>query len=145
MISYSLCRDYLQETDCGIGVFCKWSGTFIEFRESEESLKHVLLPVSLWFSGQLCLLHKRSPVPTPQSSFLIFLSLNSENSVKTFRENSIESSVFIWQLTARHVWHGTSFIRQRLKTQWVISGRNNFAKNSCRRQSMQVRQARDTH
>ena len=45
-----------------IGVFSKWSGTFIdfsEFRESEESLKHefgsvkgsALLPVSLWSSG----------------------------------------------------------------------------------------------
>ena len=45
--------------------------------------------VRQWY--HLCLLHRRSWVPILQSSFLFcfFFSLNSENSVKTFRENSV--------------------------------------------------------
>ena len=71
----------------GNGVFSKWSGTFIEFRESEESLKHELgsislsslLAVCLWHSGRVSVSH------TGDSGFkasylfkiIIFLSLNS--------------------------------------------------------------------
>ena len=86
------------------GVFPKWSRTSIEFnefskfRESEKSLKHDLgliqlsshLAVSLWHSGRISVSH------TGNSGFeysnllkiILFLSLNSLNSVRTFRENS---------------------------------------------------------
>ena len=51
--------------------------------------------VYLWYSGIISVLHRRSWVSMLQFSFLIviFLSLNSANSVKTFIENTIGRKV----------------------------------------------------
>ena len=77
----------------------KWSKTFTEFsefRESEKSLRlelglvwgSALLSVALWLCGSVafCLLHRKSWVPTLQSSFLILIFFVTEG--KAFRENS---------------------------------------------------------
>ena len=51
-----------------------------------------LLPVALWLSGTVSVSYTGGPGFQPCNPpfwFLIFLSLNSANSVKTFRENSI--------------------------------------------------------
>ena len=70
-----------------------------EFRESEKSLKHELgsiwlsslLAVCLWHSGRVSVSHTGDSGFEPSNFFkiIIFLSLNSLNPVKTFRENSI--------------------------------------------------------
>ena len=91
------------ENEVFIGVFSKWSRTFIEFREfkeSEKSLRHelhsvqgsALLHVSLWDSGIISVSYTGGPgfQSNLPFDFYIFLSLNSANSVKTLRENSNE-------------------------------------------------------
>ena len=65
-----------------------WEITVAWIGFSIRNCSHTCVSVVQWLS--LCLLHRRSWVPTLQFSFLIliFLSLNSANSVKAFRENS---------------------------------------------------------
>ena len=86
------------------GDFPKWSRTFIEFpefrefKESDKLLKHKLgsiylsslLAVSLCHSGKISASHRGDSGFEYSNLFkvILFLSLNSLNSVKTFRENS---------------------------------------------------------
>ena len=85
------------------GVFSKWSRPFTEFgefREPEGSLKHELGTVRIYSVSRvsvvclLCFLNRRSWVPIPQSSFLIFNFFVTEFS--DFSENIQRKLHWAW-------------------------------------------------